>query len=385
MDHLKKAAAVDLWIQMLDRARNNDWSAFDDPDYTPSDAERAARLDAYKAAGWKVDEIEIIESRTHERALAAPITSPGVSRYSEVMLSRVVDALLCGLSPAQHALAQNAHFVVEPKSGPLISKINVVMTDQSIIAMGTHFTRFCGLVARAYVRTCNLLPFETGIGYNEKELRQQLRRRPDLVGYWWRIFTSYALTGTHILTDFRPSTREEVFLMEQMAIAMEIFGLAHELGHHCLDHGRSLEGQLSPKEEEFEADLFAVKLCEKVEATVAYKAIQGFELQNPYLSTGAGGVLLLGAIELFRKVKEKIFHNPRFDTHPDFLDRANKLMHRHVLDLGLHQSTVDFCSSATNVLRCVMLELEPIMEVWPFHEFASRMPDDWEIAQERPY
>ena len=46
MDHLKKAAAVELWTQMLDRARNNDWSAFDDPDYTPSDAEKAARLDA---------------------------------------------------------------------------------------------------------------------------------------------------------------------------------------------------------------------------------------------------------------------------------------------------------------------------------------------------
>ncbi|QWW72328.1 hypothetical protein [Rhizobium sp. WYJ-E13] len=190
MEHSNKVAAVDLWKQMLDRARKNDWSAFDDPDYLPSDTERAARVEAFQAAGWRADEIAAMQGRTHERALDAPVTSPGVSRHSEVMLARVVDALLSGLSPAQHAVAQSAHFVVEPKSGPLISKINVVMTDQSIIAMGTHFTRFCGLVARAYVRTCNLLPFETGIGFNENGLRQQLRRRPDLVRYWWRIFTS---------------------------------------------------------------------------------------------------------------------------------------------------------------------------------------------------
>lgn len=173
--------------------------------------------------------------------------------------------------------------------------------------------------------------------------------------------------------------------MEQMAIAMEVFAVAHELGHHCLDHGRALEAGTSPKQEEFEADLFAVKLCEKVERSVGYREIQGFEAPNPYLSTGAGGVLLLGAIEIFRKMKEKIFHDPRFDTHPDFLDRANKIMLRNVLDVTKHQTTSDFCGSAANVLRCVMLEFEPIMRAWPFQKFSSLMPDDWESAQERSF
>ncbi|MDX8534776.1 ImmA/IrrE family metallo-endopeptidase [Mesorhizobium sp. VK25A] len=382
-DEMKKAAAVDLWNQLLDRARANEWSSFQDPEYAVTDTDRERVTQAYLDAGWHLDEIKILGERNRQLAVSAPITSEGVNRNSEVMLGRLVRPLMGGLSPTDRLRAEEAHFVVEPKAGPLVSTINVPMTSESIIAMGTHFTRYCGLIARAYVRTCNLQPFATGTLYKESDLRLKLRRNPDLLFYWWSIFTSYALTGTHCLTEFKPSTRSEVLLMEQMAAAMEIFALAHELGHHCLAHGRKFNALHDSRSEEFEADLFAVKLCETIERTAEYQEMQGYFFQNPYLWSGAGGILLLGSIEIFRKVKEKIFYNPRFDTHPEFADRADKIIHRNVLEIASYETRLDFCSSARNILRCVLLELEPIMRVWPFKELSSKLPDDWEVAQQK--
>jgi hypothetical protein len=51
---------------------------------------------------------------------------------------------------------------------------------------------------------------------------------------------SYAVTGTNILVPFRPATKVEVLLFEQIARAMEIFAIAHEYGHHHHAHGRRL-------------------------------------------------------------------------------------------------------------------------------------------------
>ncbi|RWL83515.1 MAG: ImmA/IrrE family metallo-endopeptidase [Mesorhizobium sp.] len=379
---MKKAAAVDLWVQLLARARANDWSSFQDPEYSISDTDREVVRQAFLDAGWHATDIEALEDGTRQRSVSAPVTSEGVNRNSEAMLERLLKPLMSGLSPADRLLADEAHFVVEPKAGPLVSTINVPMTDETIIAMGTHFTRYCGLIARAYVRTCNLLPFATGMEYSENDLRLKLRRNPNLLFYWWRIFTSYALTGTHCLTEFKPSTKDEILFVEQMAAAMEIFALAHELGHHCLAHGRQLNGSSDSRSEEFEADSFAAKLCETIEGTFAYREMQGYSLPNPYLWSGAGGILLLGSIEIFRKVKEKIFYNPHFNTHPDFVDRADKITHRNVLQIASYQTRLDFCSSARNVLKCVLLELEPIMRVWPFEELSLKLPEDWEVAQE---
>jgi hypothetical protein len=160
---------------------------------------------------------------------------------------------------------EKVHFVVEPKAGPFVSRINVVMTDQSIITMGSFFTRYCGLVARAYVRTMRIAPFSIGKSYDEDHLRLKLKSHPELLLYWWKIFTSFALTGTHILAPFKPSTKDEVLLMEQVATSMEMFALAHEYSHHALDHGRYITEVEDAHREEFEADALALKICEFAE------------------------------------------------------------------------------------------------------------------------
>jgi hypothetical protein len=118
-------------------------------------------------------------------------------------------------------------------------------------------------------------PMSVGSDFNEEFLRTELRKRPDLISYWWRIFISFALTGTHVLAPFKPSSRDEILHMEQVAFAMEIFGVAHEYAHHALDHGRTVVSETDAHREEFEADAFALKICKIVEADHRYAWVKG--------------------------------------------------------------------------------------------------------------
>lgn len=380
MDKHERDAAKDLWNQIIDRAKENEWSTFQDPNHKDSEDRQAEVRLAFLEAGWTNQQLEDRFNINQSFEATAPTTTEGVYKAFEVMLDRLAKVITASLPDADLQRALSAYFVVEPKAGPFVSTINVMMTNQSIITMGTHFTRFCGLIARAYTRTVHAMQGETGIRFDESKCRERLRQRPDLIIYWWKIFVSFALTGTHALTTFKPSKKHEIFLMEQVALSMEIFALSHELGHHCLHHGRNLDGGISPFDEEFAADRFAAKVCYRAHMTPQYYDLQGHDLQNPYLWSSAGGILVLGALEIFRKVKDRCFKSKIFDTHPEFIARAEALEQMSILAPAEHLTRMEFCSSTRNVLKCVLLELEPFMERFPLSELASKLPDDWERA-----
>lgn len=374
-----KREAVELWSQMLDRAKTNEWSTFDDPDYVHPGRDAASNRQAFSDAGWTDDEIDLMERTDNTRSDEAPTTSPGVARATEAALHRLSQAIENAAAKLNVDNREKVHFAVEPKAGPLLSKINVVMTDQSIITMGSFFTRYCGLVSRAYIRTILLAPLSVGRDFDEELLRIELRKRPDLLFYWWRIFVSFALTGTHVLAPFKPSSKAEILQMEQVAFGMEIFGLSHEYAHHALDHGREVSSIDAAHREEFEADAFALKICKIVEADHRYTWVKGYALPNPYLETGAAGILLLSSLEVFRKVKDRIFDCRKYDTHPSFLDRSARIKNTYVLQPELYATSQDFCAAVENVLRCVMSELEPIMERFSPKRLTDLAPDDWEV------
>lgn len=377
-NHFKKEA-IELWSQMLERAKDNEWSTFDDPDYVHPGRDTASNRRAFSDAGWSDDEIDLKEQIAKAQSDEAPTTSPGVARFAEAALQRLSRPIESAAAQLNLENRDKVHFAVEPKAGPLLSKINVVMTEQSIITMGSFFTRYCGLVSRAYIRTMLLAPMSVGSDFNEEFLRNELRKRPDLIFYWWRIFVSFALTGTHILAPFRPSSKAEILLMEQVAFAMEIFGLAHEYGHHALNHGRAVGSMTDAHQEEFEADVYALRICKIVEADHRHSWVRGDAVPNPYLETGAGGVLLLSSLEAFRKVKDRIFVNKAYDTHPNFLDRSTKIKNTYIMQPNLYAASQDFCAAVENVLRCVMLELEPLMGILSPKSFGEHSPDDWEV------
>lgn len=377
-NHQKKEA-MEIWSQMLERAKEHEWSTFDDPDYVHPGRDAASIRQAFAEAGWSDDEIDKKDEIAKAQSDEAPITSPGVARITEAALHRLSQSIESAAAQLNVDNKDKVHFAVEPKAGPLLSKINVVMTDQSIITMGSFFTRYCGLVARAFIRTMRLAPMSVGTDFNEEFLRKELRKRPDLVFYWWRIFVSFSLTGTHMLAPFKPSSKDEILIMEQVAFAMEIFGLAHEYAHHALDHGRTVGPESDAHREEFEADAFALKICKIVEAEHRYAWVKGRAVPNPYLETGAGGVLLLSSLDVFRKVKDRIFVNRMYDTHPSFLDRSTKIKNTYIMQPRLYAASQEFCAAVENVLRCVMLELEPIMGKFSPKSLDDLAPDDWEV------
>jgi hypothetical protein len=99
---------------------------------------------------------------------------------------------------------------------------------------------------------------------------------------------------------------------------MEVFAIAHEYGHHHYGHGRGV-GEES-HQEEFEADQFALKVCYEVER---FPII----IQNPYLSSGAGGAALLLALEQLRGVVCMIEGKKALvsDSHPAALARIKRM------------------------------------------------------------
>ncbi|MBW6495332.1 MAG: hypothetical protein K0B16_12410 [Burkholderiaceae bacterium] len=380
---ISRQAAVDLWQQMLDRARSHEWSTFDDPEYIHPGRDESSVRRAFLDAGWSDDEIEMHEKVEKDRIESAPTTSPGVARLTEAALDRLSKLIRGAAKKMNVPNRESVHFAIEPKAGPFVSKVNVVMTDQSIITMGSFFTRYCGLVARAYVRTQLAAPFCLGVHYDESRLRAELRKRPQLLLYWWRIFVSFALTGTHMLAPFKPSNKDEVLLMEQVALSMEVFGLAHEYAHHTLGHGRAILSRDDAHREEFEADKLALDICELVETELRYTWIRGHDVPNPYLWTGSGGILLLSSLEAFRKTKDRIYLSRSFDSHPNFVDRSSKIRSRFVMQPDKLSASMDFCGAVENVLRCVMLELEPMLDKLVPANIRTMAPDDWEAASFR--
>ena len=131
--------------------------------------------------------------------------------------------------------------------------------------------------------------------------------------------------------------------------------------------------------EEFEADSLALEMCDLIEAEQRYTWIKGQDIPNPYLWTGAGGILLLSSLEVFRKVKDSIYANKVYDTHPDFLDRSMSIKNRNIMQPTMYGTSRDFCDAVENVLRCVMDELEPMMGQLLPKNIRDIAPDDWEV------
>jgi hypothetical protein len=256
-------SATELWSQLFATMAQKETATLMDPEYDAANDEARLREGMAKA-GWSQAQIDELSEVHHGRAVNAPTTSPGVNPHVEHHLSMLCD----DIEAAMTRLGVDSHKKiargVEPRPGPVAASTNVVMTDEGIITVSSFFFRFCGLIARAFMRTQNLnATFWEGGRYSELEGRRLVLSQPLLSKYWLSIFTSYAVTGTNVMAPFWPSRPHEFILFEQIARALEIFALAHEYGHHHLKHGRVVD--TDPKAEEFEADDFALKISWEVD------------------------------------------------------------------------------------------------------------------------
>jgi hypothetical protein len=141
---------------------------------------------------------------------------------------------------------------------------------------------------------------------------------------WAKIISSYAIF------DWQPQDLDLPSLMIEQDMtrmkilsAMEQFVVAHEYGHHILKHGDmvSTESKKDIILEEYEADTFARGVS---------TAIGSWEDPiNLYSMSGAGAVIILGALDLVEKAKATLISGSDkvavSKTHPMFNDRINML------------------------------------------------------------
>jgi hypothetical protein len=345
----RNESAVQLWEQVFARLATQENAAIMNPIHDPSGDEVSAR-EGFKQAGWSDAEIEEKFRLQRDGILDVPTTSPGVNPHVEAHLARLCDEIEGAMARLKLTSYEKTARGIEPRLGPYAAKINVIMTDESIITISSHLFRFCGLVARAFARTLYVNPyFWESPDWTDIEARKYLRSSPDLLKYWMTIYLSYAALGTNAAVPFKPANRNELMLFEQIARAMELFAIAHEYGHHDLDHGRDIS--IEPQVEEYQADQFALKICYEIER-------EPLIFENPYLSSGAGGIVLLLALEMWRGVESLLDgKTAKPGSHPEALSRIERFRSVSVLKPAEFRQLDNFRAVCGRVMTAVNSEL----------------------------
>ncbi|MDW4497929.1 hypothetical protein R5H30_08060 [Sulfitobacter sp. D35] len=323
-----------------------------EPDEEGKAAQRELTNQALREAGWSETQIERRNDAERLHGELETPNSPGVGPGLEYRLKHLSDRVRRAISETGDISHEKVEIAIDPVAGVSASLTNVIMTDEGILSVSSFLFRWCGLVARAYTRTlCADMAHWISPGSSPKDDRELLLKNPTLVLYWFRIFVSFSGTGTHVLVPFRPSSPTEFHLFEQVAWAIEYFTVAHEFGHHVLSH-RSVDED--PKMQEFQADTFAVKVCERLE-------FEPFPLlSNPYTRTGAGASLMLLALEILRAFESQDGNGLTVaETHPTAKERIAKISARNLIQpkqLAMDQEFNGTVSRIMSAVACIMHE-----------------------------
>ena len=339
-------AARDLWSQIFERAAAEPNAALHKPDEEAETAQKELVVHALRAAGWSEAEIKGREDSQGLHVEPESANSPGVAPGLEAKLNVLADRVRKAISDTGVGSPEKVEIAIDPKSGVSAALTNVIMTDEGIFSVSAFLFRWCGLIAKAYTRTLHSdLTHWTSLTSGAESDQKVLLKNPDLALYWFRIFTSFSATGTHILVPYRPATPNELHVFEQVAWAMEFFTVAHEFGHHVLGHRDANE---DPKVQEFQADAFAVKVCEQLE-------FEPFPmLPNPYTRTGAGGSLMLLALEILRYFEiQESSGSAANETHPQASERIEKIATRNLMQPKQLEMDQEFNGTIVRVMAAV--------------------------------
>ena len=267
--------------------------------------------------GAEEAEVEAIVTEYLDTLKALPIGARFDDLNVTLILTDVIRRIEAICSDGKIPIRDGVAYGVAPRLGLEASQLAVMGTRASIITVSQGFPIFCNMVSKAVA--LSLVKKGDQVSWDPVEVRQRLEEHPEIGIFWVQILTAYAIDGWPPDTAAPPLDMVQQFTRLLTLRAMELFAVAHEYGHHIFEHGgsESSDAMRDDFKDEHEADIFGRLICLKEGLSV--------EPPNLYAASGVGAVLMLGALELVRRVRALLetgvpVAEPR-KSHPPLKDR----------------------------------------------------------------
>ena len=356
---------------------NNIWTPFGDYDSDKISAEKQwrerDRHEAQKAgfeAEWQGDfgdwlEVQQPEIQRIGKSTGAPLAarseftallareqakSPQAGVY-EISTRAWIDRLIAVIESTCNRLRvpiRNNSVVsgMSPELGVAIGQTRVLdasrVTNVSIIRATASYFLFYNTIAKLLARS--LLHDGTKIIFNRELINNNVRSSPGLVTAWTMAVAQYAAFGRppenfRILLPKGPAMQTCV----EMVDAHDLFAVAHEYGHHALNHDTQQTGEdrTSNFRKEFDADYFSQFISQAVARSLL--------LSNRFALFGGGAVISLCANDILMRAKSVLSNGlvsySASDSHPPTASRIQAL------------GRLDFYLSAEHQLQAGMLRV----------------------------
>jgi hypothetical protein len=225
---------------------------------------------------------------------------------------------------------------LEPTIGA--GSLSVLGTQASIISVTGPLINFCSIASKLLAFTMDteksrsLGAGRINMDFQPEDIRGHLRQHHHLIKYWMLLIDAYArhLEGPRGLPLFNIRGNRGILRLAILR-AMELFAVAHEFGHHVDYSNRKGTEKENSLLQEFGADVFAAIISK----AVADKGPPP-HYSDMFTFSGAGGVLMLGALDLVRRANSVLETGademPYSKTHPPLRARLKVLESVYISD-----------------------------------------------------
>ena len=296
----------------------------------------------------------------------AEVTAEGISEFDDPYGHAIIRALVREITAVCEQggvpIREGVVIGVSATDGLHAYQSEVPLTGASIIDFAMPFTTFCNQFAILLARNLrhDVDGERVAVNYDPSQIPNALHSDKELLAAWARLFARYAIEGWP--QSIPRSEQDAVRLPTRLHIvhAMELFAVAHEYGHHVLQHGSSDTSHPTsdPTQMEHDADGFARMISIAVGSNM--------EPPNYFEITGAGGVLMLGSLDLVRRAIHVLTTGntdfPPRDVHPPLAERVQTI---GAFDDFVPESLRDQCAAMRadllGVVEAIWLAVEPIL------------------------